>query len=177
MALLLPAAAGAQLAFGVKAGLTFADLSDVDADSRTGWAAGVALRLAPSALLSIQPGVMYVAKGAEDIELGNIDVPVLLKFDLPLEALNLFATAGPYASFNVSCDIPAVSPGVDPRDDIEETDFGGVQGGGVRLGSVRGVRGLNFEAPYQFGVTDISPEGVDVDPKNKPWFLLAGLDF
>ena len=128
VALLLPNPAGAQLAFGVKGGLTFADISDVDADSRTGWAAGVALRFAPSAVLTIQPEVMYVAKGAEDIELGNIDVPLLLKFDLPLEVLNLFATAGPYASFNVSCDIPAVSPGVDPCDDIEDTDFGGVLG-------------------------------------------------
>ena len=174
MALLLPSTAGAQLALGIKAGLTFSDLSDVDVDSRTGYAVGVALRFAPSAVLAIQPEVMYVAKGAEDIELGNIDVPVLLKFDLPLEVLNLYAEAGPYASFNVSCDIPSVTPGVDPCDDIEGTDFGGIVGGGARLG---GVRGLNFEVRYQFGVTDISSEGATFDPKNKTWFVLAGFDF
>lgn len=174
MPFLLTTPAVAQGAWGIKAGLTFADISDVDVDSRTGYAAGLSYRFSASSVLTIQPEVMYVAKGAEDIELGNIDVPVFLKFDLPLEILNLYAQAGPYASFNVSCDIPEVSPGVDPCDDIEDVDYGGAVGAGVRLG---GVSGLNFEARYQFGVNEISSEGVDVDPKNKTWFLLAGIDF
>ena len=174
MALLLPGTAVAQVALGIKGGLTFADLSDLDVDGRTGYAAGVALRFAPSGVLSIQPEVMYVAKGAEEIELGNIDLPLLLKFDLPLTVVNVYAEAGPYASFNVSCDIPEVTPGVDPCDDIEHTDFGGIVGGGVRLG---GTRGLNLEARYQFGVTDLDSSGATFDPKNETWFLLAGFDF
>ncbi len=173
-ALLIPAGAEAQLAFGVKAGLTYADISELEVDSRTGYAAGVALRFAPASVLTIQPEVMYVAKGAEDIELENIDVPVLLKFDLPLLVVNLYAVAGPYASFNVSCDMPEVIPGVDPCDDLEDTDFGGILGAGVRLG---GIRGLNLEARYQFGVTSLDSSGATVDPKNKTWFLLAGFDF
>ena len=174
LALLVPVAAQAQVALGIKGGLTFADISDLDVESRTGYAVGVAFRFAPSSVLTLQPEVMYVAKGAEEIELGNIDVPVLLKFDLPLSVVNVYAEAGPYASFNVSCDIPESSPGVDPCDAIEDTDFGGIVGGGVRLG---GTRGLNLEARYQFGVTDLDSSGATFDPKNKTWFLLAGFDF
>jgi hypothetical protein len=172
--LALPGTADAQMGFGIKGGLTYADLSDVEVDARAGYALGLALRFAPGSLLTIQPEVMYVVKGAEDVELGNIDVPVLLKLDLPLLVLNLYAVAGPYASFNISCDIPEVSPGVDPCDDLKDTDFGGIVGGGVRLG---GARGLNLEVRYQFGVTGLDDSGATFDPKTQTFFLLVGFDF
>lgn len=172
--LALPATARAQLGFGLKAGLTYADLSDVEADARAGYALGLALRFAPGNLLTIQPEVMYVAKGAEDVELGNIDVPVLLKFDFSLLVLNLYAVAGPYASFNISCDIPEVSPGVDPCDDLKDTDFGGIVGAGLRLG---GDRGVSLEGRYQFGVTGLDDSGATFDPKTQTIFLLLGFDF
>jgi hypothetical protein len=170
----LPDTAHAQMGFGIKAGLTYADLSDVEVDARAGYALGVALRFSPGSLLTIQPEAMYVVKGAEDVELSNLDVPVLLKLDFSLLVLNLYAVAGPYASFNISCDIPEVSPGVDPCDDLKDTDFGGIVGGGVRLG---GARGLNLEVRYQFGVTGLDDSGATFDPKTQTFFLLVGFDF
>ncbi len=66
-------------------------------NSTPGFQAGLVLDIAPSSWFHIQPGVMYIQKGAEDnygtvATLHNIEIPFLLSFKIYALRLN----AGPY---------------------------------------------------------------------------------
>jgi hypothetical protein len=108
---LVAATASAQLLprFGVKGGLNFSsiDVDDLDASTRTGYAFGAFVNLtAPG--LSLQGELLYSRKGAdfgavpsreelnyrEDV----IQIPVLLRFSLPVPAVSPALYLGPAAS-------------------------------------------------------------------------------
>ena len=87
----------AQASLGIKAGLSFATLSNNKPDwkNRTGFAAGIALDLR-GGLIGLQPEALYVQKGVEfdgtpsassdAPRLTYIDVPILLKITIPTPA-------------------------------------------------------------------------------------------
>ena len=154
--------------FGLRAGLTFADITDVDdLDSRTGFAVGVNVRL-PIASTFVTTEALYVQKGAEDFEADFLEGSALLKLGIPLPGISLYGLGGPFAAYRVACDVP-----VGECND-EKWDYGLALGAGIRFGALKGI---TAEARYEWGFKNLAEDGAGVEPKSKTWLLLAGFDF
>ncbi len=164
-------------AFGLKAGLSFATLSNARPDwkTRTGFAAGIALGLGPGPV-SLQPEALYVQKGVAPNgapsnsapKLAYLDVPVLLKLQVPTPGISPFAVAGPVVSFRLSC----TAGDADCNSTFKSTDWGVALGGGLRLG---GPTGLTIEGRYTWGLTDIHDVSAGVSSRTRTFLLLAGV--
>src|SRR5579864_2571426 len=95
---MVPAAAQAQFSLGLKAGASFATLSNKAPDwkSRTGFAGGLAFDFRAK-VIGLQPEVLYVQKGvdfdgtpsasSDAPHISYIDVPVLVKVTIPTPAI------------------------------------------------------------------------------------------
>ncbi|MGI9140284.1 MAG: porin family protein [Gemmatimonadaceae bacterium] len=165
------------LDIGVTAGVNLATVSGGGDDTKnlTGFMVGVSFIHRMTHMFAFQPEIAYSMKGAKfddgvdegEVKINYIDVPLLLKITLGPEmtmgqarpALYL----GPYAAFNMSCDIKTegVSVECDAFDAEPKTvDFGAIAGVGMDFGN------FNIFARYQFGLTSISDD-VDDDAKNR----------
>lgn len=173
LTLAIPAAAEAQI--GIKAGATFATLSNrsPDFDTRTGFAAGISLDMG-GGVIGLAPELLYVQKGMTSdgapsstaVKLSYAEVPVLLKVALPIPSLQPFAYAGPSVSFRLSCE----ANDTDCDDDtIKSTDYGVVLGGGVKLGGR-----FTLEGRFNWGLADINNITDGVDTKTRTFMVLAG---
>lgn len=168
-----PEPAAAQL--GLKGGLSYATRSDnarPDLDSRTGFAAGLSLPLGRG-ILALQPEGLYVERGWEGTAEGKltyIEVPLLLRVNIPTPGIAPFAVAGPSASFRLSC----TSGGADCPSDTRSTDYGVNLGAGVRLG---GRSGLTIEGRYSWGLRKLSEVTTGLDAKTRTFLALAGFEF
>lgn len=173
----VPAAAEAQFSVGIKGGLAFATISENDLtpniDSRLGWLAGAHLTLG-AGLFSIQPEALIAQLGAEsggdELKLNYFVVPVNLRLNFGMGApVSPFILAGPYAAFNLSCDLDNVG---ECDDDIESTDFGVDFGAGLKFG------GRFFaEARYMLGLKELSDITPEFDSKNRAFVIMAGITF
>jgi Outer membrane protein beta-barrel domain len=170
-----PVPATAQL--GLKAGLSFATLSNAHPDwkTRTGFAAGIALPFG-SGPVTLQPEALYVQKGvaangapANTVpKLAYLDVPVLLKLSLPTTLVTPMVYAGPEVSFRLSC----TAGDVDCSNTFKSTDWGVTLGGGVRLGA---LTGLTVEGRYSWGLNDIHDVSAGVAARTRTFMLLVGI--
>lgn len=126
-------------------------------------------------MFAFQPEIAYSRKGtkfddgvdAGEIKLAYIDVPLLAKITFgPAMTMGQARPAlylGPYAAFNMSCDIESGGVSVDCDDvgaEPKTVDFGGVAGVGMDFGN------FNIFARYQFGFTSLFDGGTD-DGKNR----------
>lgn len=175
----LAAPAAAQIGF--KAGLTFSTLSESNAapdfKNQTGFAAGVSLGIPlGGSLLRLQPEALYVEKGAKsdpgnvETKIAYLDIPVLLRVNIPTPGVTPFAVAGPMVSLRLSCEIGMQ----DCDQDVESTDYGVALGGGVRFG---GTLGLTLEGRYTAGLRNINKVSDGIDAKTRTFMILAGISF
>jgi len=184
--LALPAAAMAQVQFGIKGGGSFGNVSNRgvlpgNLDTRTGFAAGISLTSAPSILgfgiegLYAQRGVNSDGTPSDSRRLDYIDVPAYLRVMIPTPGIAPFAYAGPQVSFEVRCreasdvDCPDSGPGGSRR----KTDYAAVIGGGVQLGL------LTVEGRYIYGLRDLNISTVTTSDsyKTRSFMILGGLTF
>lgn len=154
--------------FGIRGGLNFANVNDVDGDpdSRTGFLIGAYLDIGiPMSPLSIQPEATYSQKGAEaggtEIALDYLEVPVLAKLSFAPGPASPHVYAGPYAGFVLESDI-----------DDAQTDFGGIVGAGLDINLV--AVDLNVGARYGVGLSDAFEDG---SGKNSVFSIVAGISF
>ena len=150
--------------FGVRGGANFATITGDDTDnldSRIGvFFGGLAEFEVVADKFSIQPELLYSMQGAEYSDSGGFDgrfkldylnVPVMAKVYV---ADGFFLEAGPQIGFLLSAkdeyDEP-ISGEDDIKDFIKSTDIGGNVGLGYQFGS-----GLNFNARYNFGLSDFN---------------------
>lgn len=171
--------------FGLKGGLTYykstvdVDLGiisiDLESDSRIGFTGGFFIEYPLSDLISIQPEILFIQKnqkesddffdlnGFDDFDddplvettLTYIDVPVLLKVNIPLEGnVQPFITAGPYLGYLL--DAKDNINGDDDFDDfgsikdfIKDFNYGLIIGAGVNFGN------LFLELRYDMGLANI----------------------
>ena len=163
----------AQISFGLRAGANMNNLSfsldDIKTNNMVGFMAGPVLEVSvPIVGLGVETGLLYNMKGtkldgAKDEVLGTfikgetirnhyLDIPVNLKYSLPIPMLDVHLTAGPYFSYALS--------GKDFKDVVGAT-------GGLKDGDTKDFEvGLNFgigakfskigvRAQYGLGLTDV----------------------
>lgn len=176
----------AQTTFGIRGGVSVAgaDLKDVsgtfDKSNRTGFVGGVFLDWASSGLLGFQVGAQYTQKGtdltiAQDIQnlnLGYLEIPAVLKLGLPLGNIRPSVFGGAGLSFNTGCD----QDGNDCGDSVKGTDFMGIAGADLAI--YLGGLSIWADARYHFGLQNVS-DATDVvgDFKNRNWTLQVGIGF
>lgn len=159
------------LDLGVKAGVNFANVSDVnDLSNKTGFQAGIFAGINFSDKLGIQADLLYSQQGAEfdagKFDLSYVNVPVVLKYYL-VQGLNL--QAGPQFGFIVDDKIS-----LDVFGDIaeaEKADVSGVVGAGYDF-----PFGIRLDARYNFGLTDVTKEE-DFKGKNQVFSIALGYSF
>lgn len=178
---------------GLKAGFVLADVSieDLDTSSRTGYGFGPFLQVMVGPSFSIQPELLYLAKGfeASDDEEGGdfivktryLQLPILIQYHIPTAgpvSPRLFV--GPSIAFETGCDVEAIFGSVSAEDDCEtadintkSADFGVVLGGGVDIPAGGVV--VTIDGRYDLGVTDINDDGTDIGAKNRAWEVFAGI--
>lgn len=108
--------ASAQFSFGVRAGVTASDMSldvlpDTAVDIVFGYNAGVYFKIFDG-LFSLQPEILYVRRGMNLNDLESdwytryyfhyIDVPVLLRINVPLKNTEIYFNLGPYAGYAIN---------------------------------------------------------------------------
>jgi len=106
----------AQFSIGAKAGLTLANLSNLDlehgtADIALGWNATVFAKIGKG-LFSFQPEVMFIQKGTRinsksdaafaQLTMNYIDVPLLLRTTIGIKIVEIYINLGPYAGYWIS---------------------------------------------------------------------------
>ncbi|MDX1628038.1 MAG: porin family protein [Fulvivirga sp.] len=137
----------AQVSLGLKGGLNFADvdIEELNPDSKTGYHLGGFIEIDLGGV-AIQPEFLFSAKGADNIDLSYIEVPVLLKLEL-LKVLNFHV--GPQFGFLTNAEFS----GTDIKDNFSEAEISAVIGGGFNLpmGLIGGLR-------YVYGLTDVNDE-------------------
>lgn len=155
--------------FGIKGGANFATVSGdnmENPDMRTGFNLGVLAEIPVADRFSIQPEVLYSAKGFDaaridqdnifdndqnvEYQLDYIDVPVLAKVYL-VDGLNL--QAGPSFNFKVNEEYdyaPAEDGGDLNIDEAQGFEFGGAAGLEYKFNN-----GFFIQGRYNYGFTEI----------------------
>lgn len=127
------------LDLGIKGGINYASLSNLDSDGRLGFTGGIFIG-ARFNTLGLQAEVLFSQQGGrlnqKDIETDYVLVPVLAKLHF-LRIFNL--QFGPQFSYLLNDNIL----------ESEKVDISGAVGLGLSLGS-----GLRVDARYNFGFTD-----------------------
>lgn len=183
------AAAFAQLGIskGLIGGLNMASLSgaDVSSDAKsvTGYAGGLFLEINIPGPLSIEAEALYSMKGSK-IAFNNytitdnytyVDIPVLLKYFLPIPAVRTYLYVGPSYSILLSAKrktegSSVTNSDVDVKDFMTKNDIGAVVGLGV------GFSVLRVDARYSLGLSTIDKNGT-FKMNNRVAAVYVGLEF
>jgi|AntRauTorcE11897_2_1112592.scaffolds.fasta_scaffold36344_1 opacity protein-like surface antigen len=167
--------AHAQADFGIRGGVNFATISadGFSPDSRTGLLVGAYANFGMDGAISIQPEVLYSAKGASfgdnETKLDYVEIPILAKYTIDTDgSLAPHFYAGPYVGINVSAKNENDD---DISEGISSTDFGLTLGGGL------GFDSFNIGARYSLGLSNIADADNAGDSKNRVFSIVAGFDF
>jgi len=178
---------------GLKAGMNNANLHGDDVEgfgyeSKMGFCAGGFISFKVANIVAIQPEVLYTQKGAkweivgmtwkDTYNLNYLEIPVLLKVIMPIQGMikpHLFV--GPYFAYNLTAKTKTEHNGyseeIDVDEEVKDSDFGAVFGGGIDFGLPAGK--IVFDARYSLGLTTIDEEGFDV--KNNVFSFMLGYAF
>jgi hypothetical protein len=188
-----PISLSSQISLGFQGKLTRATIvgPDVDYDFRKGWGLGAFLKLPVSDMLSIQPEILYLQKGAYSswpfgdlmIALDYVEIPLLLRINVPVEGtVAPYFLVGPALGFKGGCEITAELNGDEEKLDCDETgfevksvDFGGVVGAGLSFGA--GPGSFHLGARYNYGLISLDDSEEDWDLGNRAFSFLAGYSF
>jgi len=183
--------AEAQMRLGAKGGVAFSNASldpDEETESVSGFIGGaeVQIPLGMSGLV-LQPELLYAAKGVEfeeidgitaSINIDYVEVPLLVRFNIPAQSVMPFVYAGGVVSFESSCSIEGTDGEVTVDSDCEDaeletesTDFGVLFGGGLAFPV--GPGDLFVEGRYTLGLADVIADE-DLEAKNRSAAVMVG---
>lgn len=191
--------AAAQVGFGIKGGLNFAEFGDIEtidtldeleSESKTDFVGGAYIKL-PLGLFRLQIEGLYSLKGGEgqyknvgigtapwETQLTYLEIPVLLKYEFPTSVLKPFLYGGGSVAFLMKAEKrnqTVDTDWIDIKDDLKSTDYGLVVGAGIEL------LGITLEGRYTHGLADtVDQKSGDLqvdEAKNKTWSVMAGIDF
>lgn len=184
----------ANIKFGAKGGINFANLAGDDADGAkmfVGFNAGFFIEIPVADKLVFQPEILYSAQGSKSegplfvdgsvynveatFKFNYINIPLLFKYEI---ADKFSLEAGPYVGFLTSAKLKAKIQGVgsetiDAKDMLKSTDFGIAIGMNYEFTDV-----IFANARYQSGLTEIGDaEGNNNDIKNSIFQIGLGFRF
>jgi len=154
--------------FGLQAGANVSSLTGEDVatavgggslSNKIGLVGGVVLQLDLSAMFAIslepyytQKGILTSSGGSETtLDLSYVEVPLMLKYYIPLGPVKPSIQAGGSLSFNTLAQ--AVQDGdSDPLDDISSTDVGVIAGVGLDIDK------FFINVRYEIGLTNVSTD-------------------
>ena len=181
---------------GITAGLNLADLRDdnaPDLSRRKGLMAGVSLIAPFQPTLAIQLEALYSMKGvmsssgssSSTLKMSYVELPVLLRWEMPESDMKPFLLIGPEVSYQVACDIDAVSGSssqhVTCKDleafgfKVSKFDAGLVLGAG--LGFDLGGRLVTVGVRYDHGLRELVPDSDPPKSKNRVLSLVGSLEW
>jgi hypothetical protein len=180
-----PAAAAAQ-EVGVTAGWNSSTLAFDPAqdrvrgpDQRSGLLGGAFVRLPLSNRADLRTEFLVSQKGArqlfrfdDELELTDIEVPVLVRFKLHrADAPGAHLFAGPTFAFTTAATYHDEGVSVNVKDDLEgTTDVGLTVGGGVQFGRV------SLDARYTWGLSSLLTDGdTNASVKNRTFSVTAAV--
>lgn len=192
--LLFPISLYGQVNLGFKGGMSLATMGGADVGD-TGYKAGLGvgafLEFQVSDVVSIQPELFYMQRGAEDTEGGAtytmavdyVEIPVLLRLNVPVEgSVAPYFLVGPSIGFKSGCELRYEEDGVEVRVDCEEAeaeiksiDFGGVVGAGLSFEA--GPGNVTVGARYNYGFISLDDSDAEEDVKGRAFSFLAGYSF
>lgn len=175
---------------GINGGLAFSSLygSDVaDCGWQQGVCVGVSTEYSILGLVSIQPGLLYVQKGAQcdvdpftgsdigekyTVKLDYLELPVLAALSVPLPSLvkpRVFA--GPYVAYNLKAQGSYANASPTDLDFIKTLDYGAVIGVGTDLDFI--LAKVMLDGRYTFSLASIHEDSDEV--KNRTITIMLGL--
>lgn len=166
---------------GAKGGINFANISNSDFESRTGFVVGGFAKFSiPMSPFSIQPEALYSQQGGEidgnEVRLDYLQVPVLFKYALipagPAQP-NLFL--GPYAGLRLVAEQEGGTGGIlggssNIENETESVDYGLIAGAGVDIEVGDSI--FTMDARYTFGAADVFKNG---DGKHRVFAITFGI--
>lgn len=159
--------------YSTTASVSFSGLSaEETSDSRVGFAAGLFIEKPFSDIVSGQIEALYVQKGGKDkvsdedidedfeidagdgdLTLSYIDVPVMLKINIPIESdIGPFVYGGGFAGYLLDATVKADGESIDAieiKDLLTDLNYGLIFGAGVNFGAV------SFDIRYDLGLANI----------------------
>ena len=180
--------ANAQLTFGGFAGVNFSnlDVSNLSVNevtsSRTGGMFGGYIGTHMGRLFTIRLEGYWTQKGAdlvtsgtttESFKLQYIEVPLILRVNIPLVVIKPSVYAGPAISFQTKCEAEDTASGTSlPCEDagitLKSTDVSGIIGAGVGIGPI------TIDVQYDFSFSNILDDPTSTDEvKNQTWTVRA----
>ncbi|MDR3180605.1 MAG: PorT family protein [Prevotellaceae bacterium] len=154
-ALVVAINADAQIKLGLKAGLDFSEMSFSSAKNsdesnkytmdakRTGWHLGMAMKMSfPLLPITLQPELLFSTKGAKDVTLNYIEIPVNLQWGISIGKIRPYAELSPYFSYLVGSNKPLES--------LNTWD------GGLGLGLGIDIWKLQISAKYVWGLGKVA---------------------
>jgi hypothetical protein len=185
-ATLAPLSAGyAQLTFGGFAGVNFSnlDISALDPNestsSRTGGMLGGYLGTHLGRLFTVRLEGFWTRKGADlqessssvgSFKIDYIEIPLILRVNLPLVVIKPAIYAGPAISFKTNCtaeDSTLSESCEDVGVMIKSTDFSGIIGAGIGFGPI------TLDVQYDRSFSSILDEDGASEVKNETWTVRA----
>ncbi|HEY9165863.1 MAG TPA: porin family protein [Candidatus Kryptonia bacterium] len=174
--IMIPAAfAQLPLSVGVLGGLNLANATtspSLSTTTRTGMIVGGSIEFGLAPMLSVQPEVLYIQKGAKYsmIFLGQtidatfkfdyVEVPILIKAKLPVGPLKPYVFVGPNIGFSVNAQGEVTAFGqtqTSKIDSTKSTDFCLDIGAGVEYSLIANLS-LTGDVRYSLGLTNIGTE-------------------
>ncbi len=192
--LLFPISLYGQVNLGFKGGMSLSTIGGADVDDvdyRTGFGVGAFLEFPVSDVVSIQPELLYMKRGAEETEAGitvtfavdYVEIPVLLRLNFPVEgSIAPYFLVGPSIGFKSGCEMRLEDDefglGVDCEEvdvEIKTIDFAGVVGAGLSFEA--GPGNVTVGARYNYGFISLDDSDAEEDIKGRAFSFLAGYSF
>lgn len=184
----------AQVKFAPKIGMNLSTMTaksmgiSLDPKTLIGFHIGGMADIPLGGSLSLQPGILYSAKGSKykfgseeaSISPGYIEIPVHVVYNFSMESPKIFVFAGPYFAYGVGgkakygSDSQTLKFGSSENDDLKPFDVGIDLGAGVNL------NGFLISVQYGLGLANLSPITTDnTEMKNRVFgisiaYLLGG---
>lgn len=169
--------------FGLKGGVNFSNVSkeDFDGESRTSFHIGGVMEALYGDKIALQPEIIYSQQGftyqengiERSLKFSYINVPVMVKYYV---VKGIAIEAGPQIGFRNTAKIITTVNGEQAKQNIKR----GLRGNDLSLNLGMGFKmtnGLNFNARYCYGLTNISVLQTDEKFKNRVLQLSVGYLF
>ncbi len=173
----------AQIKFGVKGGLNFANVLDKtnnrtysdDYKSKIGFNLGVTAEYSISEKFAIEPGLLFSTKGykLEDsgitgsINLNYLEVPINAIYKIEFSNAKILIIAGPYLGYAISGKMKASEPVLGVNEDSKEqkveigTDIKALDFG-LNIGTGVEIKDITICLQYGYGLSNLS-----IHPENE----------